>query len=490
MTPPATEPRPVEAPPEGATFAGHVLGAALPSADARASTFEAQAPDGAPVTIELVSAAASTDASLRRAVARLAARRAEIGPPLLPVLAAGVHDGRLYVVRPRPGGTTLADRLAEGPLDPSETVRLLSEVAGALGSARALGLPVDGLTPQDVLLTGTPASALLTRFGLGPSGARACERPVGLEDAGYLAPEAACGAPVEPASTVYALACVLVACLTGAPPFAHERPLLTLHAHLTAAPPAVSSRDRGLPREIDEVVAAALAKAPADRPRSPERLMRAVQRALATSAPIPVAAPPARPRGQGAAPDAQTPARARPERKRRPRDAAPRRRRRARVPSWRAALVGAASLVVLSAGFGAGTLAGDVRAAGPGAASGPMVAQRTAAVQRLDLAMARLSTRRTLARARLRRARDARAEAAQATALAGAYAGARRVADADATAAGAAPVAAHLAAVERAYRRLAGAATRHDRRGFAAAGREVVAAERALDAATARSRSS
>ena len=353
-----------------------------------------------------------------------------------------MHDGRLYVVRPRPGGTTLADRLAEGPLDPSETVRLLSEVAGALGSARALGLPVDGLTPQDVLLTGTPASALLTRYGLGPSGARACERPVGLEDAGYLAPEAACGAPVEPASTVYALACVLVACLTGAPPFAHERPLLTLHAHLTAAPPAVSSRDRGLPREIDEVVAAALAKAPADRPRSPERLMRAVQRALATSAPIPVAAPPARPRGQGAAPDAQTPARARPERKRRPRDAAPRRRRRARVPSWRAALVGAASLVVLSAGFGAGTLAGDVRAAGPGAASGPTVAQRTAAVQRLDLAMARLSTRRTLARARLRRARDARAEAAQATALAGAIAGARRVADADATAAGAAPVAA------------------------------------------------
>ena len=481
MTRPATEPAPVEADPAGATFAGHVLGAALPSADPRISVVDACAPDGAPVTIELVSAAASTDSGLRRAVTRLAARRGEIGPPLLPVLAAGVHDGRLYVIRPRPGGTTLADRLDDGPLDPSEAVRLLSEIAGALGSARALGLPVGGLTPHDVLLTGSPAAALLTRYGLGSPGDRACERNASLENAGYLAPEAARGAAVEPGSTVYALACVLVACLTGAPPFAHERPLLTLHAHLTAPPPAVSSRVRGLPREIDEVVAAALAKAPADRPRSPERLMRAVQRALATSAPIPVAAPRARPTGTGATLDAPTPARARRERRRRPRRAAPRRRR---VSSWRAVLVGAASVAVLSAGFGAGTLAGDVHAAGPAAPPGPTVAERTAAVHRLDLAMARLSRRRALARARLRGARDARGEAEQAKALADAYAAARRVAAADAPAAGAAPVAAHLATVELAYRRLARAATRHDRRGFAAAAGEVVAAERALDAAS------
>ena len=481
MTRPATEPAPVEADPAGATFAGHVLGAALPTADPRISVVEACAPDGTPVTIELVSAAASTDSGLRRAVTRLAARRGEIGPPLLPVLAAGVHDGRLYVIRPRPGGTTLADRLDEGPLDPSEAVRLLSEIAGALGSARALGLPVGGLTPHDVLLTGSPAAALLTRYGLGSPGDRACERNASLENAGYLAPEAACGAAVEPGSTVYALACVLVACLTGAPPFAHERPLITLHAHLTAPPPAVSSRVRGLPREIDEVVAAALAKAPADRPRSPERLMRAVQRALATSAPIPVAAPRARPTGTGATLDAPTPARARRERRRRPRRAAPRRRR---VSSWRAVLVGAASVAVLSAGFGAGTLAGDVHAAGPAAPPGPTVAERTAAVHRLDLAMARLSRRRALARARLRGARDARGEAEQAKALADAYAAARRVAAADAPAAGAAPVAAHLATVELAYRRLARAATRHDRRGFAVAAGEVVAAERALDAAS------
>jgi hypothetical protein len=63
------------------------------------------------------------------------------------------------------------------------------------------------------------------------------------------------------------------------------------------------------------------------------------------------------------------------------------------------------------------------------------------------------------------------------------------VADVDAATAGAAPVAGHLATVERAYRRLARAAARRDRRAFAGAAGEVVAAERALDAATARSRS-
>ena len=68
--------------------------------------------------------------------------------------------------------------------------------------------------------------------------------------------------------------------MTGAPPFRHPRPLLTVHAHEVEPVPRVSERVPGLPPALDDVIARALAKDPRERYRSPTELVDAASRAL------------------------------------------------------------------------------------------------------------------------------------------------------------------------------------------------------------------
>src|SRR6185295_13171960 len=53
--------------------------------------------------------------------------------------------------------------------------------------------------------------------------------------------------------------------LTGTRPFRKDTQLGLITAHLTDPPPAVTSRRPGLPAAVDQVLSAAMAKAPAQR---------------------------------------------------------------------------------------------------------------------------------------------------------------------------------------------------------------------------------
>src|SRR5689334_23511028 len=57
-------------------------------------------------------------------------------PHILPVISAGVRDGLLYYIMPFVAGESLRARLErEGALSAAESVRMLTEVADALGFA-------------------------------------------------------------------------------------------------------------------------------------------------------------------------------------------------------------------------------------------------------------------------------------------------------------------------------------------------------------------
>jgi hypothetical protein len=289
---------------------------------------------------------------------------------------------------------------------------------------------------------------------------------------------------------VYALACILVECLTGWPPFPADRPLLVLEAHRTTPPPLLAEAT-GLPPELDRVLQTALSKRPEHRQQSATGLMRAVQRALGRERPaIPVLRPEA-PRKAAARP-ADTPVRPRPTAT--PAEqggtsrSAPRRRP---VPTRGAA--GAAALLVVSAaaGFAAATLrpgASTSPTAPPGPAASaladPAAGQRAAVVGAVDRTIDHLDVTRAQARQDLRTARHPRAQAAAAAQLAAVYRDARRALPPPAALAAAAPARdldATLAGIGRAYQRLADAARAGDPVAFGAAARAVQAGERQLD---------
>jgi hypothetical protein len=488
----------------GAVIAGYRVERILSARDARCTFVEAAAPDGKRLAMRLFARSYGEDAELRRRVLTLGRLRDAIDAPLLRVLGAGEDRGILYVAHSLPRADTLADLLREGPLDPATAMTLLGQVAGGLETAALLGLPVGMLTPQSILVThGRPRQALVTDFGIPAAREGGCERVGAIEAVDYCSPEAARGAPAEPASSVYSLTCIVVECLTGAPPFPYERPLQTLHAHLVEDPPRVSERRRGLTPALDHVVATGMSKRPEQRFASPQRLLRAVQKAIAVKAPIPVAAS-ARRHVDAAAAAAEAARRPAPVAKpkspptrparpasvsgppgRRPQTVTRRRRRVALSAAPAAPAAFGLGLVVLAsfAGFATGHFTGAEPAARPPAPlhADPTAAKRAADARSVDRAIRYLNAERTTARRKLRGARHPGAQAAHARALADAYRHARGLLPSQGAAAGV--LAAPLTNAERAYRRLATAAGRNDSHAFGRAREDVLRRERELERA-------
>src|SRR5690349_20503857 len=86
-------------------------------------------------------------------------------PHIVPLLDSGEHDGALWFSMPVLGGPTLRQRLdREHTLPISEAVRIVADVAEALGHAHALGILHRDIKPENILFNG--ASAVVTDFGL------------------------------------------------------------------------------------------------------------------------------------------------------------------------------------------------------------------------------------------------------------------------------------------------------------------------------------
>jgi serine/threonine-protein kinase len=487
----------------GATIGGYRVEEIVVRRDDGYMAARATARDGRRVALRIFPGG---DEELRRQVLTLARVREGIDAPLVPVLGAGEDGGMLYIAHAVPRGETLADLLAEGPLDAATTMTLLAQVAGALEAATLLGLPHGTLTSRSIVVTNTrPRQALLLDFGVRPGRRATCADADAIAAADYCAPEAARGEPTEPATTVYALTCILVECLTGAPPFVYDRPLETLQAHLVERPPRVAHRRSGLPAALDDVVATGLNKHPSQRHASPQRLVRAAQRALGTKAPLSVPTAARRYVDAAAAAAAEAAAAARrqaaeaerpkpkkpPQRPARPERVTGRAAPRRRARLWPAPALGVVlALLASTAGFAAGHLSGGGGTAAP-PPTRPQVstagAQRAAYARSVDAAMRQLSADRASARRQLRRARRASAQEAHARRLARAYRDARAsLAKAVGPGFATQPLDGRLAAAERAYRELATAARRRNARAFRAAGADVRARERQLETAVNR----
>ncbi|KUJ67426.1 hypothetical protein ACZ90_28520 [Streptomyces albus subsp. albus] len=155
-----------------------------------------------------------------------------------------------------------------GVLAPDQVAALGGAVAATLAALHARGIGYGAVSPEGVwLTTGRPLLMALHACRSGPdpearAGVR--EEPVSRVSTvpvAYMAPEVAAGATSAPTADVYALGVLLVYAATGRLPFGD------------GPPPALAYRavhDRpvlhGIPRDLAEVVTAALAPRPGDRP--------------------------------------------------------------------------------------------------------------------------------------------------------------------------------------------------------------------------------
>jgi serine/threonine-protein kinase len=188
-------------------------------------------------------------------------------PHVVTVFDAGEADGTLYIAMQLVSGTDLRARLDDdGALEPADVARIARQVGSALDAAHAADLVHRDVKPANILLA--DGHSWLTDFGLtkrmaSSTALTATHDVVGTPD--YLAPEQIQGTPIGGRVDQYALGCVVHHSLTGSRPFERHTDIAVIQAHLSEQAPRVSDLRRGLPPQVDHVVARAMAKDAAER---------------------------------------------------------------------------------------------------------------------------------------------------------------------------------------------------------------------------------
>jgi serine/threonine-protein kinase len=213
---------------------------------------------------------------------------------IVTIYAYGEDAGRPYMVFEHLAGGSLEDRLREGPLPDEETRRVARDIAAGLAHAHARGLVHRDLKPANILFD-EEGRAKIADFGIARLGGAGTLTEAGtvLGTAAYISPEQAAGEPATPASDVYSFGVLLFRMLTGALPFSAEQPVELLRLHRTAPAPSVADFRDDVPARLESLVAAALAKDPADRPPDGAALLAELGEAggEATTILAPAAAP-------------------------------------------------------------------------------------------------------------------------------------------------------------------------------------------------------
>ncbi len=201
-------------------------------------------------------------------------------------------------------GPTLAQRLREGPLPPSQVAALAVDVLGALEAAHSAGLLHRDLKAENVVLA-LSGHALVLDFGLAKLYAPAPGAPPGetvpgtLGTAGVLgtyramSPEQANGLALDPRSDLFSLGVLLYEAATGISPFQAATPIATLSRVCTHLQTPVRELAPEVPEPLSALIDSLLEKDAARRPRSAgEALARIESRtgeAGAAKAPAPEA---------------------------------------------------------------------------------------------------------------------------------------------------------------------------------------------------------
>ncbi|MDR0344103.1 MAG: protein kinase, partial [Nocardiopsaceae bacterium] len=228
-----------------------------------------------PVALKVLSPELARDEAFRRRFIQESRAAAAVDHPnIIPVFDAGEADGVLYLaMRYVPGGDvrSLLDRA--GPLPVRQACSLVGQVASALDAAHERGLIHRDVKPTNMLLEPSsshsrPDHVYLADFGLAKQSVAATSLTMTGQFLGtvdYVAPEQIEGHALDGRADQYALACAVFEMLCGYPPFRREHAMAVISAQLSEPPPWLSALRPGVPAEIDQVLAQAMAKAPDER---------------------------------------------------------------------------------------------------------------------------------------------------------------------------------------------------------------------------------
>ena len=192
-------------------------------------------------------------------------------PRVVTLYDLAVEGDEVLLVMEYVRGPTVRSLFATTSPTPSQALAVISDVAGALDCAARIGVVHRDVKPANVFVT-SGGRCKLGDFGLARISA---ERDLFLSQDGvrrgtplYMAPEQLRGVELTPACDVYALALLAWELLAGAHPLAGLPVSDVVAAHLRGD--AAAADAPSVPRPVADVLRAALAPVPGDRPGAAE----------------------------------------------------------------------------------------------------------------------------------------------------------------------------------------------------------------------------
>jgi serine/threonine protein kinase len=219
-------------------------------------------------------------------------------PNIIQIIDAGrTAEGALYLGMEYAAGPDLQTAVTRnGPYGIADALAILTQLASALAYAHGLGIVHRDLKPANVILCdGDPARVKIIDFGLAKIAAdegltRLTDDKQVLGSPLYWAPEQSTHANVGPEADVYALGGIAYHALSGAPIFGARPTVALVYAHQHEQPEPLARRCAGLelPPGLDDLVAACVAKNPADRPPAAQLVAELEElRAIASTDAVP-----------------------------------------------------------------------------------------------------------------------------------------------------------------------------------------------------------
>jgi eukaryotic-like serine/threonine-protein kinase len=199
--------------------------------------------------------------------ARVAARLSHPNIVVCHDVGKDESTGTLFIVLEYLRGLTLAERLKAGALRWPDAVEIVAKVSRAIDHAHQAHVVHRHLKPSNIMLLESGEPKVLD-FGI----ARVETVWLKLTAAGssldsplYMSPEQTLGPEADAHTNIFSLGSILCTLLLGRPIFAASSTPEILGRITRDAPPPLSRLVHGVPPAVDDVVARAMAKAPADR---------------------------------------------------------------------------------------------------------------------------------------------------------------------------------------------------------------------------------
>ena len=222
------------------------------------------------VAVKVVDLTQTTDTSVADRFHREAIATAQLNHRnIVTIFDAGSDAREAWLVMELLSGQALSTIIRDsGPLPEARAIAIARPVASALVATHAIGVVHRDIKPANIMVDGDAVKLL--DFGIAlvqlDAEAHLTAPATTLGTAAYMSPEQAQGRRATAASDVYALGGVLVAMLTGHPPYGGDNPIQVAQRHVTEPAVSVRSRRPGISPALDDLVSRMLAKDPLARP--------------------------------------------------------------------------------------------------------------------------------------------------------------------------------------------------------------------------------